>query len=72
MINRLTKEQAAIIGAYTGFAASGFSVVQEYAERKLGRPIFTHEFASERLADELRDAAKDDFLSICYVEAKND
>ena len=63
---RLTKEQAAVIGAYTGFAAGNFSHIQEYAEKNLERPIFTHEFASESLVKELRKAAKDDFLSICY------
>lgn len=62
---KLTKEQAAIIGAYTGFTAGPFGDVHEYAERKLGRPIFTHEFASADLMKRLRAASKDDFLAIC-------
>lgn len=67
-VPRLTKEQAAIIGAYTGITASNFSVIHEYAERKLGRPVWTHEFASKELTAELKDAAKADFLSIVYEE----
>ena len=63
---RLTKEQAAVIGAYTSFAAGNFGHIHEYAEKIPKRPIFTHEFASESLVKELRKAAKDDFLSICY------
>lgn len=65
-MERLTKEQAAIIGAYTGITASSFSVVQEYAQKKLGRPLWTHEFASKELNEELKAAAKEDFLAICY------
>ena len=64
MVTKLTREQAAIIGAYTGFAAGPFSDVQRYAEKVLGRPVWTHEFASERLADKLREATKADFLAI--------
>ncbi len=63
---RLTKEQAAIIGAYTGFAAGSFGDVQEYAEKVLGRPIFTHEFADKALVEKLRDASRPDFLAICH------
>ena len=66
--SRLTKEQAAIIGAYTGYTASNFAHVQDYAERILGRPIFTHEFADEATVEELRLAAKPDFLAICYED----
>lgn len=64
-IPKLTKEQAAIIGAYTGYAAGPFSDIHGYAERVLGRPIWTHEFASKRVVEELREAAKPDFLSLC-------
>lgn len=65
-MEKLTKEQAAVIGAYTGYAAGPFADVHEYAERVLGRPLFTHEFASQLIADKLRDAAKTDFIAICH------
>lgn len=67
-MQRLTKEQAAIIGAYTGIATGPFSIIHEYAEKKLGRPIFTHEFASQEMMDKIAAAAKEDFLSICFAE----
>lgn len=63
---KLTKEQAAIVGAFTGITASNFSIIHEYAEEKLGRAIFTHEFATKELAEELKNASKSDFLAICY------
>lgn len=63
-MTKLTKEQAAIIGAYTGYAAGPFSDIHEYVEKILGRPVFTHEFPS--LTDEIRDASKADFIAIAY------
>lgn len=66
-MERLTKEQAAIIGAYTGYAAGPFADIHEYAERKLGRPIWTHEFGDLELTQKLQQAAKEDFLAICHL-----
>jgi hypothetical protein len=62
----LTKEQAAILGAYTGTLCGPFPDLHEYAERVLGRSIWTHQFPS--LSQELKEAAKDDFLSIVCRE----
>lgn len=67
MPRRLTKEQAAIVGAYTGVSIGPFSDIHEYAEKKLGRPIFTHEFAWAGVWEELKAACKEDFLSIAYL-----
>ena len=60
----LTRDQAAVISAYTGFLIGTFSDMHEYAERVLGRPVMTHEFGSHATADELREAAKEDFLAL--------
>jgi len=65
-MKRLTKEQAAIIGAYTGITAGSFGDIQEYAEKKFGHPIFTHEFASKEVSEKLKELSKPDFLAICY------
>ena len=69
-VPKLTKEQAAIIGAFTGISCGPFSDVQEYAERKLGFPIWTHQFADKALMERIKKTAKDDFISICYDEYK--
>lgn len=65
-MTKLTKEQAAVIGAYTGFCAGPFADIHEYAERKLGRPLWTHQFADEKLTAELREAAKADFIAMSF------
>ena len=71
-MNKLTKDQAAVIGAFTGVTAGPFRDVHEYAERKLGRPCFTHEFGSEAFTEKLREAARPDFLAICHEEQSNE
>jgi hypothetical protein len=63
---RLTKQQAAIIGAFTGIAHGPFPDIHEYAEKKLGRPIWTHQFGSKDLMAELKEAARDDFMAIVH------
>lgn len=58
----LTKREAAVISAYTGYLIGRFGDMAEYVEEKLGRPVFTNEYP--RLADQIREAAKPDFLAI--------
>lgn len=46
-IPALTKEQAVIISAYTGFTACNFGDLHEAVEKKLGRPLWMHQFGDE-------------------------
>jgi hypothetical protein len=63
-VPELTKEQAAILSAFTGIMMGSFSEMHGYAESKLGRPIFTHQFGSDGICDQLKDAARPDFVAI--------
>lgn len=72
VVPRLTKEQAAIVGAYTGFLAGPFEDVHAYADVRLARLTWNAEFGSETFAEELQAACKDDFLAIAYHSATND
>lgn len=65
-MEKLTKEQAAIIGAYTGVLCGPFGDMHAYIEKIMGRPVWTHELASEKVNDEIREKAKQDFLSLCH------
>lgn len=67
-MKRLTKEQGAIISAFTGILCGEFSAMREYCERIMGRPIFTHEFASKTLRAEIKEKAQPDFLAICHTK----
>lgn len=61
----MTKEEKIIVSAYTGVLMCDFSDMHQYIEEKLGRPVFTHELASQRICDEIKRAAKSDFMRIC-------
>jgi hypothetical protein len=67
---KLTKEQAAIIGAFTGILSGQFADMHEYIERIMGRPVWTHEMGSREFMDKVRAAAKADFLAICAEGAR--
>ncbi|XAO35374.1 hypothetical protein SEA_FRANCOB_210 [Streptomyces phage Francob] len=58
----LTRREAAIISAYTGYLIGPFSDMHEYIEEKFERPVWTHELPP--LADKLRELSKEDFLAI--------
>jgi hypothetical protein len=64
-MQKLTVEQAAILSAFTGILCGRFSDMAQYAERIMGRPILTHEYPG--IADQLKEAARDDFMSICNI-----
>ena len=64
-MRRLTREQAAIIGAYTGIICGPIGDIQKYAERILKRPIMPGDWSSQELRDTLKEAATEDFKALC-------
>lgn len=60
----MTKREAAIVSAYTGYMCGNFADMHEYAEKIMGHPIWTHEFGDKQLMEKLREAAKPDFISL--------
>jgi hypothetical protein len=62
----LDLDQAVVISAYTGIMCCSFSDMHKEVEKRLGRPVFTHEFARKDLFEkEIKPAFKDDFLALC-------
>jgi hypothetical protein len=68
-MEKLTVEQAAIVSAFTGVLACDFNDMQEYVEKVMGRPVYTHEFAFN--ADEIKEATRADFLALVPSERMN-
>ncbi len=64
----MTKREAAIVSAYTGFMIGEFHEMHVYVEKLLSRSVWTHEFANKRLMEEIREKAKNDFCSIKVVD----
>ena len=61
----MTKQEKIIVSAYTGYLMCDISDMYEYIEKKLGRPVWTHELASKEVMAEIREATKSDFLELC-------
>lgn len=59
-MQQLTKEQAIILTGFTGILmVQNTSDFHEDVERRLGRPVFTHEFADPH--GEIKEAYRADF-----------
>ena len=68
----MTKRECAIVMAYTGYcmlSGDDLEIFDKYAEEKMGRPLYTHEYYT--LAKEIQKRAKEDFLELCQ-SAKNE
>ena len=62
---KLTKEQALILSGFTGVLCCGFADFHEDVEKRLGRSVWTDEFGSQELNDEIKEAYKPDFMTLC-------
>lgn len=64
----LTKEQAIILCGFTGICFGPFSDLHEDVEKRMGGPVWTHQFADKAFVEKVKELYKEDFLSICYGE----
>lgn len=60
----LTKREAAIIAAYTGYLIGEFHEMHVYIEELVGHPVFTHELASPAVREQIKQLAKKDFIAL--------
>lgn len=58
----LTKREAAIVSAYTGYLLGEWNDLHAYVEEIMGRPVWTHQFPT--LAAEISKRARDDFVNL--------
>jgi hypothetical protein len=65
-MTKLTKQQAIIITGYTGITACKFDVFHEDVERRLNKPVFSHQFADPEFMDAVRDVYQKDFMEMAY------
>lgn len=70
-MNRLTKEQAIVLTGFTGRLCCRFSDFHEDAEKRLGRPIYTHEFADKAMSKTLEELYRVDFKKLIGADASN-
>lgn len=64
----MTHREKVIVSAFTGILMCDFNDVHEYIEKILGKPVWTHQLADKKIWDEIKEASKTDFISICKAE----
>jgi hypothetical protein len=60
----LTKDQAIVMTGFTEISCIPFEEFQKDVEERLGRPVWTHEFASEKLWEEIKEVYRSDFEAL--------
>lgn len=66
----MTKHELAVIMAYTGLVTltgEDFGIFHKYVEDLMGRPVYTHEFASRIIENEIKERSKPDFIRMCQT-----
>ena len=66
----MTIHEGAVMSAVTGISCGDFHHMHEYAEKLLGRPIFTHEFAMPGFAEMIKEKAMPEFIEICRSQVR--
>jgi len=65
MTTKLTQEQAVIVTGYTGFfCCSDFGAYHAEVEKRMGRPVWTHEMGSKEIADQIKELFRADFIAM--------
>ncbi|MNW06634.1 hypothetical protein D3C71_2030750 [compost metagenome] len=70
MNEMLNKYQATVISGYTGILMIRFAEYHADVEKRIGRPVWTHEFGNKEFSKEVKTLYKEEFLSICYLGDK--
>ena len=69
----MKKQEAILVSAFTGFLLTkDFSDVHKFCEDLLGRPIWTHEFASKSVQEEIKEKCRPLILAMIENEVDTD
>lgn len=60
----MTKREAAIVSAYTGYLIRGFEKLHKYIEELCGRSVYTHELGNKSFSEKIHELSKKDFCSM--------
>ena len=58
----MTRREAAIVSAYTGYFIGELSELYKYLSELIGRPVYTHEMPA--VLDEYHSKIKQDFVTL--------
>lgn len=60
----MTKQDGAIITAYMGVLCCDIQVFYQYAEKLIGRALWTHEYANKEVWEDLKRLSYVDFIRL--------
>lgn len=61
----MNKREGCVLSAHTGLMlVNEFEDLHAYIEEILGRPVMTHELASDELSEKIKAASQEEFLTI--------
>lgn len=60
----MTREESAIISAFTGILAGPFDAFHEYVEKIMGRSVWTHEMGDKAMMLEIKEKSRTDFVAL--------
>ena len=61
----MTNQERIIVTAYTGILMCEMSDLLGYADKALGRTVYLPELKEQSIRDQLKEASKNDFLTLC-------
>lgn len=64
MITKLTVEQAIILTGFTGKLCCAWGDFHGDVEKRLGHPVYTHQFAHKEVWEEVKEAYREDFMKL--------
>jgi hypothetical protein len=67
-MKKLTKEQAIVITGFTGITACQFRDFHGDVEKRLGHPVWRHQFGDIKFMEKIQELYREDFLSMLGVE----
>jgi hypothetical protein len=67
-MKKLTKEQAIVITGFTGVTACQFGDFHGDVEKRLGHPVWTHQFGDKEFMEKIQELYREDFLEMLGVE----
>ena len=63
-MTKLTKEQAIVITGYTGITACNFGDFHGDVEKRLGHPVWTHQFGDKQFMEKIQELYRADFMEM--------
>ena len=66
----MTRQEKLIVTSYNGVMMVDFDEFHEYITELLGRPIYSHELATDEIEAEIKEKVKPEFIKLCAEDTQ--